>query len=280
MLLLFRVQVVRKKCNENSEQRHKMNQNHQKSPLFHPKSVIFAPEPSILKTTCRLNGLLQNLNDETEILRNPYMNTLSQVIGLISKESINWTEMLSNVDAQDQENQAKNDQINSQPSPKQQNQFSFELNPEMRQNSQNLQNSQVLQNSQNSKISQPVQNEPVQSLPSKAPQNTHNTQNLPEINAALHLHPISVFNPCATVVLPNQTNFQNQNQEKLIPPTNLVQNWLNEIQSNSVLATVDSAAAGIQQQFQTEGRDFQNEIKQYQMRQAIQQASNFSATKN
>ena len=68
------------------------------------------------------------------------MNTLSQVIGLISKESINWTEMLSNVDAQDQENQAKNDQINSQPSPKQQNQFSFELNPEMRQNSQNLQN--------------------------------------------------------------------------------------------------------------------------------------------
>ena len=192
------------------------------------------------------------------------MNTLSQVIGLISKESINWTQMLSNVDAQEkaQEHQVNNDQINSQPSPQQQNNFSFELNPEMRQNSQ------ILQNSQNSKISQ---NEPVQPLPSQIPQNTHNTQNLPEINAALHLHPISVFNPCATVVLPNQTNFQNQNQEKLIPPTNHVQNWLNEIQSNSVLATVDSAAAGIQQQFQTEGRDFQNEIKQYQMRQAIQQ---------
>ena len=79
------------------------------------------------------------------------MNTLSQVIGLISKESINWTEMLSNVDAQDQENQVNNDQINSQPSPQQQNQFSFELNSEMRQNSHNL------QNSENLNISQPVQ---------------------------------------------------------------------------------------------------------------------------
>jgi hypothetical protein len=258
---VFEVQNFKSEKSETQENTETLISSDNSEPDLNSFDKLVGLISSVAVISSTLNGLLKNLNNETE-MQNPYINTLSQVIGLISKASINWTELLSNVDAQNQVIQPNQNQTNHQP---QQNQFSFELNPDMDQNSQ------IAQITQNALI----KNAPIQMTPS--------TQNLPQIDAADHLLPISVFNPC--VLVPNQnfqnlpfsTNIQPTIKEKLIHPTNHVQNWLDEVQSNMILATVDSAAAGIQQRFQSEGRNFQSEIKQHKMQQAIQQASNFSS---